>query len=573
MGATMGVVRASHRAAAAKERVELAAFIDECKRGSTMEADLATQEKKGLPTDMTVRHPLTGELLPVWVANYVLMGYGEGAVMAVPAHDERDFAFAGRYGLPVRTVIASATGKYETVAAPWQEAYAEPGVLVDSGETPAFPVAAWTHRCCAQQQGLVQKRVQFRLRDGESRGSVMGCDSISLSGRGDVPVPTKIFPCGARGPGAGLQRNPLGRRPVLSCQCPSAARRPARTVPGYLRGFLCYFGVSHAARAAMWIAREFWLRGTSTSSHRHAILHLLSRASGRGHALDRLVKTPEPFANLLTQGMVLNHIFVRTSAAGRREYFNPADVDLVLDATTREPAATLKSDGSPVTYEGFGTMSKSRLNGVDPNVLTGRYGADTARGMMFRTAGTSLDWSETAGGANASCAGCGSGIDRCLRRGWRGHLEGRACGRRVSAGDRDSEGRTPKMAKVEDDIGRAACSTRVASVWTDQRVGRTRRIRGHGRRTRRPPEALEIAVWASRRWCACLPELGSIWGRACAVARAGAADAAALVQDSRGSGAGEWKCAAKSVAPGATERSDRGAAEERCAVFRRDPRR
>ena len=252
MGATYVAVAAEHpiALAAAKGNAQLAAFIDECKRGSTMEADLATQEKKGLPTGLHVQHPLTGEQLPVWVANYVLMGYGEGAVMAVPAHDERDFEFAQKYSLPVKTVIASTSGKYEKVVAPWQEAYGEHGVLVESGAFTGLASAAAVDAIAAELAGkaLGQKRVQFRLRDwGISRQRYWGCPIpiIHCPACGDVPVPDKDLP--VRLPedlvpdGSG---NPLGKTPsFFQCKCPKCGgRRAARNRHhGHLRGFVLVF--------------------------------------------------------------------------------------------------------------------------------------------------------------------------------------------------------------------------------------------------------------------------------------------------------------------------------------------
>ncbi len=450
-----------------------------------MEADLATQEKKGLPTDMTVKHPLTGELLPVWVANYVLMGYGEGAVMAVPAHDERDFEFAQKYSLPVRQVIASASGRYESVAAPWQEAYAEHGVLVDSGEFSGLASSAAVDAIAAAlaKKGLGQKRVQFRLRDwGISRQRYWGCPIplIHCPACGDVPVPDKDLP--VRLPedlvpdGSG---NPLGKTAsFFQCKCPKCggdARRETDTMDTFVDSswyFLRFASAGNDAamvdgRANYWLPVDQYIGGIE-----HAILHLLySRFWTRVMHQMGLVKTPEPFGNLLTQGMVLNHIFVRTSGAGR-EYFNPADVDLVTDPQTRESRATLKSDGSAVTYEGFGTMSKSRLNGVDPNALTEKFGADTARLFMMFTAPPeqSLEWNDEGV----------LGANRFLRRLWKAvfdhvsvggsvpaeEVAAAVAGGSLSGGDRDLRRIAHQtLAKVEDDIGRRRVfNTAVASV-------------------------------------------------------------------------------------------------------------
>jgi leucyl-tRNA synthetase len=488
MGATYVAVAAEHpiALAAAKSNAALAAFIEECKRGSTMEADLATQEKKGLPAGMTVRHPLTGETLPVWVANYVLMGYGEGAVMAVPAHDERDFEFAGRYSLPVRMVIASGAGKYDSVMAPWQESYAEHGMLVDSGAFTGLTSAAAVDAMAAAlaRKGLGQKRVQFRLRDwGISRQRYWGCPIpiIHCPACGDVPVPDKDLP--VRLPedlvpdGSG---NPLGKTPsFFQCRCPKCgaeARRETDTMDTFVDSSWYFLRFASSgndaamvdARASYWLPVDQYIGGIE-----HAILHLLySRFWTRVMHELGLVGTPEPFGNLLTQGMVLNHIFLRTNAAGRREYFNPADVDLLIDPATRETKATLKKDGSAVTYEGFGTMSKSRLNGVDPNLITEKFGADTARLFMMFTAPPeqSLEWNDEGV----------LGANRFLRRLWKAVFDHVSAGGAVaedavkaalaagtlSPADRELRRIAHQtLAKVEDDIGRRRVfNTAVASV-------------------------------------------------------------------------------------------------------------
>ena len=521
LGATYVAVAAEHpiALAAAKDRVELAAFIDECRRGSTMEADLATQEKKGLPTGLTVRHPLTGALLPVWVANYVLMGYGEGAVMAVPAHDERDFEFAQKYSLPVRMVIASATGAYDAVAAPWQEAYAAHGVLFDSGEFTGLTSVAAVDAIAAALagKGLGQKRVQYRLRDwGISRQRYWGCPIpiIHCPDCGDVPVPDSDLP--VRLPedlvpdGSG---NPLAKTAsFLQCRCPRCgadARRETDTMDTFVDSswyFLRYASAGNDsamvdARASYWLPVDQYIGGIE-----HAILHLLySRFWTRVMHEMGLVKTPEPFADLLTQGMVLNHIFLRTGATGRREYFNPADVDLVIDPATREAKATLKRDGSAVTYDGFGTMSKSRLNGVDPNLLTEKFGADTARLFMMFTAPPeqSLEWNDEGV----------LGANRFLRRLWKAVFDHVSAGGAIAASDvaaavsggalagPDRELRRiahQTLAKVQDDIGRRRVfNTAVASVMellnaVGRHASEATALQPAARAVRQ--EALEIAV-------------------------------------------------------------------------------
>ena len=520
LGATYVAVAAEHPVAmaAAKGNPALAAFIDECKRGSTMEADLATQEKKGLPTGLHVKHPLTGEPLPVWVANYVLMGYGEGAVMAVPAHDERDFEFAQKYSLPVKTVIASPAGKYHTVVAPWQEAYAEHGVLVESGAYTGLTSAAAVDAIAAElaKKPLARSACSSACATGASRASATGVARSRSSiapACGVVPVPDKDLP--VRLPedlvpdGSG---NPLGKTPsFFQCKCPKCggdARRETDTMDTFVDSSWYFLRFASSgndqamvdARANYWLPVDQYIGGIE-----HAILHLLySRFWTRVMNEMGLVKTPEPFANLLTQGMVLNHIFVRTSGAGRREYFNPADVDLVIDPATRESRATLKQDGSAVTYEGLGTMSKSRLNGVDPNSLTEKFGADTARLFMMFTAPPeqSLEWSDEGV----------LGANRFLRRLWRAVFDHVSAGGAVAAADvkaslagalsgadRDLRRAAHQtLSKVEDDIGRRRIfNTAVASVMELlNAIGKHAADAGAGGAPSRAvrQEALEIAV-------------------------------------------------------------------------------
>jgi leucyl-tRNA synthetase len=509
-GATYVAVAAEHplALAAAQDNAPLAAFIDECRRGSTMEADLATQQKKGLPTGLHVLHPLTGAELPVFVANYVLMAYGEGAVMAVPAHDERDFEFAHQCGLPVRTVVASTRGAYTQVASPWQEAYAEHGVLVDSGEFSGLDSAAAIDAIAAAlaAKGLGRKRVQYRLRDwGISRQRYWGCPIpiIHCAACGDVPVPDKDLP--VRLPedlvpdGSG---NPLARTAsFLECHCPKCgqpARRETDTMDTFVDSswyFLRYGCADNReamvdARANYWLPVDQYIGGIE-----HAILHLLyARFWTRVMHVMGLVRTPEPFANLLTQGMVLNDIFVRQNTLGRREYFNPADVDLVVDPATREARATLKKDGSAVTWEGMGTMSKSRGNGVDPNALTEKFGADTARLFMMFTAPPeqSLEWSDEGV----------LGANRFLKRLWKAVHDHVSSGTApavdpaaLSGPDRDLRRTAHQtLAKVKDDIGRRRVfNTAVAAVMELlNAVGRHTGDTPAARAARQ--EALEIAV-------------------------------------------------------------------------------
>jgi len=426
MGVTFCAVAAEHPLAehAARDNPKLAAFVEKCKRGSVMEADLATIEKEGMPTGILVTHPLGGEKVEVWVGNYVLMGYGEGAVMAVPAHDERDFHFAKKYGLPIRQVIEAPGKPFSTDA--WQEWYAdkENGVCVNSGKYDGLPYAEAVDAIAADlsAEGLGEKQVQWRLRDwGISRQRYWGCPIpiVHCDSCGDVPVPDDHLPvalpedCVPDGTG-----NPLDRRDdFVNTACPRCGR-PARRETDTMDTFVdsswyyaryCCPDNDQAMvdqRVGYWMPVDQYIGGIE-----HAILHLLySRFWSKVMRDVGLVGYDEPFGRLLTQGMVLNHIFSRRNEKGGISYFAPEELDPILDESGRITGATSWSDGRPVSYDGVGTMSKSKRNGVDPQALIEEYGADTARFfMMFASPPEqTLEWSD---------AGV-EGAYRFLRRVW-----------------------------------------------------------------------------------------------------------------------------------------------------------
>ncbi|MBK7252126.1 MAG: leucine--tRNA ligase [Gammaproteobacteria bacterium] len=412
-GASFMAIAAEHplALAAAARNAELASFVEECRRGSTMEADLATQEKKGLRTGLHVLHPFTGERIEVWVANYVLMGYGEGAVMGVPAHDERDFEFASRHALPIVTVVKSKTGAYEDVRAPWIAAYAEHGVTVNSGGFSGLESAAAVEAIAAalEARGLGCRRVHWRLRDwGISRQRYWGCPIplVHCAACGEVPVPDDqlpvVLPEDLVPDGSG---NPLAKTPSFyECRCPrcgGAARRETDTMDTFVDSswyFLRFACADNAERMVdervrHWLPVDQYIGGIE-----HAILHLLySRFWTRAMRDLGLLGLDEPFANLLTQGMVLNHIYSRQGAGGGIEYFNPAEVDVRTEADGRTRYFARTPQGElEVGYDGLGTMSKSKNNGVDPTGLIEEYGADTARLFMMFTSPPeqSLEWSD-----------------------------------------------------------------------------------------------------------------------------------------------------------------------------------
>src|SRR5712691_8423754 len=412
MGATFCAVAAEHPLAAyaARSDKQLAAFVDECKRGPVMEADLAQLDKKGMPTGLFVTHPVSGEKIEVWVGNYVLMAYGEGAVMGVPGHDERDFAFAKKYGLPIKRVIDVAGKPYSTDA--WQPWYADYGRCVNSGKYDGLDYQAAVDAIAAdlKAKGLGDKQVTWRLRDwGISRQRYWGTPIpiIHCDACGDVPVPDKdlpvVLPENLVPDGTG---NPLAKTPAfVDCKCPKcgkAAKRETDTMDTFVDSswYFMRFACPDQPRAMVderakyWMAVDQYIGGIE-----HAILHLLYSRFWTKVMRDfgLIPGVDEPFMRLLTQGMVLNEIFYRKEASGRITYYNPADVELKHDDKGQRTGAVLRSDGKPVESDGIGTMSKSKNNGVDPQELIEKYGADTARlYMMFESPPEqSLEWSDS----------------------------------------------------------------------------------------------------------------------------------------------------------------------------------
>jgi leucyl-tRNA synthetase len=479
MGVTFCAVAAEHALAihAAQGNPALAAFVDECRRGPAMEAELATQEKKGMPTGLYVRHPLTDERIEVWVGNYVLMAYGEGAVMGVPGHDERDFAFAKTYGLPIKPVIDVGAQGYSTDA--WQPWYAEYGRCVNSGPYDGLDYGQAVDAIARDlgRKGLGEKRVTWRLRDwGISRQRYWGCPIplIHCPACGDVPVPEGdlpvVLPEGLVPDGTG---NPLGKlEAFVNCNCPKCgkpARRETDTMDTFVDSSWYYLRYACAdqtramvdERVRYWLPVDQYIGGIE-----HAILHLLySRFWTRAMRDLGLIDFDEPFTQLLTQGMVLNDIYSRKAVDGRIAYFNPADVEVRFDASGARIGAALMSDGQPVTWEGVRVMSKSKNNGVDPETLVRAYGADTAR--LFAISNTppdqTLEWSDEGV----------QGAFRFLKRVWKavhGHVSAGA----TSQLDRSSLTAAQRalrtavhqtLVKVGDDIGRRRTfNTAIAAV-------------------------------------------------------------------------------------------------------------
>jgi leucyl-tRNA synthetase len=395
MGVTFCAIAAEHPLAeyCAARNPELAAFIGECQKGGVSEAELAMAEKLGMPTGFFVTHPLTGEPIEVWIGNYVLMAYGEGAVMGVPAHDERDFAFARKYGLPIKQVVAVAGQVFSSAA--WQEWYAaaRDGVLVNSGKYDGLGYRAAIDAIAADlaATGVGQKQTTFRLRDwGISRQRYWGTP-IPMTHCGDcgaVPVPYEelpvVLPEDLVPDGTGNPLNKDERFLKASCaKCGGPARRETDTMDTFVDSAWYYMRYCSPdstdamvdARNDYWMPMDQYIGGIE-----HAVLHLLyARFWTRVMRDLGLVKFDEPFTRLFTQGMLLNECFYREEESGKRRWFYPSEVDVMHDDKGKPIGAVALEDGQPVFLGGIEKMSKSKNNVVEPRTVVAKYGADTAR--------------------------------------------------------------------------------------------------------------------------------------------------------------------------------------------------
>jgi len=431
MGVTFCAVAPEHPLAAhaAQTNPALKAFIEECKSGGTTEAELATQEKKGVPTGLFVTHPLTEEKVEVWVGNYVLMGYGDGAVMGVPAHDERDFAFALKYGIEIKQVVLVDGEHFDYHQ--WNDWYGDKqrGVTVNSdsfsGLSYRDAVNAVAH--ALGEKGLGEKKTTWRLRDwGISRQRYWGTPIpiIHCPDCGPQPVPEKDLPVVLPqdlvpdGSGNPLVKSEAFHAGVVCPCCGKPARRETDTMDTFVDSSWYFMRYCDPKNAEQMVAggTDYWMRDQNAATGgsgmdqyiggiEHAILHLLYARFWTKVMRDLgLVKVDEPFTKLLTQGMVLNHIYSRKGEKGGKEYFWPHDVEHVLDEGGKVIGAKLKSAvgdlpvGTAIDYEGVGTMSKSKNNGVDPQDLIEKYGADTARLYTMFTAPpeATLEWNDAA---------------------------------------------------------------------------------------------------------------------------------------------------------------------------------
>jgi leucyl-tRNA synthetase len=460
MGVTFVAIAAEHPLAGllAYFDPKLAQFIEQCKLGGTTEAELAAKEKEGYPTGFLVQHPLTGEKIEVWVGNYVLMSYGDGAVMGVPAHDERDFAFAQKYGLEIKPVYQLQSyvipdqprGTRQSLSdlvqqvdpnGPWKDWYGEKPVRrsdkkpfvtyeisrINSGRYDHLEFFEDCVDAVASDlaaKGLGEKKTTWRLRDwGISRQRYWGTPIpiIHCDEHGAVPVPEKDLPvvlpedCVPDGSGNPLHKH-AGFHAGVTCPiCGKAARRETDTMDTFVDSSWYYMRYCDPKNADAMVASgtDYWMQNGGMDQYiggiEHAILHLLYARFWTKVMRDLgLVKIDEPFKRLLTQGMVLNHIYSRKTAKGGKDYFWPHDVEHVLDAAGKVVGAKLKNEadsgdgllpvGTPIDYEGVGTMSKSKNNGVDPQDLIEKYGADTARLYTMFTAPpeATLEWNDAA---------------------------------------------------------------------------------------------------------------------------------------------------------------------------------
>jgi len=416
MGVTYVSVAAEHPLAkhAAASNPALQSFIEACKKGSVAEADLAKAEKMGMDTGLTVTHPLTGQQVPVWVANYVLMSYGSGAVMAVPAHDERDFEFANKYQLPIKQVIdldENHKQGQQFDATTWQDWYGDKqnGVAINSGELDGLNFKQAFDKILTQLEpkGLGKKTINYRLRDwGVSRQRYWGCPIpvINCTDCGTVPVPESqlpvVLPLDVVPDGRGNPLNNLASFTDVNCPCcGKPAKRETDTFDTFVESSWYYArfaspnytdGMINKVAADKWLPVDQYVGGVE-----HAVLHLLyARFFHKLMRDEGLVQGDEPFANLLTQGMVLAGTYLRENADGSKSYYFPEEVDIRYNDKGQPIEATLKADGQPVKIGKIEKMSKSKNNGVDPQATIDQYGADTVRLYTMFTAPVdqTLEW-------------------------------------------------------------------------------------------------------------------------------------------------------------------------------------
>jgi len=478
MGVTYMAVAPEHPLAgwAATTDPAVADFVAECRKVQASEAVLETLEKKGMPLGVSATHPVTGEPVPIFVANFVLIGYGTGAVMAVPGHDQRDWEFAHKYGLSIVQVIEPADGSAADLS---ERAFLEYGRLVNSGDydglTSAAAFDALAQRFEAEGRGA--RQVNFRLRDwGVSRQRYWGCPipMVLCEGCGSVAVPEDQLPVelpedvqfmGVQSP---IKADPEWRR--VSCpRCGADAERETDTFDTFVESSwyyarYCCPGAEDILdeRADYWLPIDQYIGGIE-----HAVMHLLYFRFW--HKLMRdagLVHSDEPATNLLCQGMVLAESFYRDTDADGRVWIAPSEIDVIRDANGDVISAAWRKDGGQVTAAGRTTMSKSKNNGVDPTDLVNRYGADTVRlfAMFAAPPEQSLEWSDEGV----------EGAHRFLKRVWKavhGHVADGLVTPAVSSEGLDDDQTAMRrrlhqtIVKVTDDLGRRhTFNTAIAAI-------------------------------------------------------------------------------------------------------------
>jgi leucyl-tRNA synthetase len=479
LGVTYVAVAAQHPIAlhAAQSNAKLVEFIDECKNTKVAEAELATMEKKGCFTGLYAVHPITAEQVPIWVANFVLMGYGSGAVMAVPGHDQRDHEFATKYKLAIKQVI-QAPAVSENQCDVSKAAYTEKGLLINSGtydgldSTQAFEAIASD----LEKQGKGKKTVNYRLRDwGVSRQRYWGAPipMLNLENGESVPVPQEQLPVvlpedvHMNGVISPIKADPEWAKTEYQGQ---PALRETDTFDTFMESSWYYARYCSAQstdamldpkQANYWLPVDQYVGGIE-----HAILHLLySRFFHKLLRDEGLVNSDEPYTRLLCQGMVLADTYYREDEAGKKTWYSPSDVTTVKDDKGRIISCILSSDGQNVIHGGMTKMSKSKNNGIDPQQVIDIYGADTIRlfTMFAAPPEQTLEWID-------------SGVDganRFLKRVWKlvqDHIEAGVVASlatdTLSTNQKDLRREVHKtIAKVSDDIGRRQTfNTAIAAI-------------------------------------------------------------------------------------------------------------
>ena len=480
MGVTYLAVAPQHPLAlkAAATNPAMANFIDSCKNMKVAEADMATMEKLGLDTGFQAIHPLSGKSVPVWAANFVLMDYGSGAVMSVPAHDQRDWEFANKYSLSIEQVIRPTDSNLVVDIS--QSAYTEKGLLINSGifDEMDFQLAFDAIAAELDRHGKGKITTNYRLRDwGVSRQRYWGAPIpvINCVTCGAVPVPEDqlpvVLPTDVEFDGSGSPLKKMASFINTSCpKCGAEAERETDTFDTFMESSWYYARFTSAAHndsmlspqsADYWAPVDHYIGGIE-----HAILHLLY--SRFFHKLMRdmgLVSSDEPFKKLLCQGMVLAHTYYQQDEKGGQNWISPLDVDAVMDDKGRITGAVKKSDGASVFYDGMSKMSKSKNNGIDPQTMIDRYGADAVRlfTMFAAPPEQSLEWSD---------AGL-EGSQRFIKRFWkqvRQHLNAPAApalqADQLSQQQQDMRRKTHEtIQKVSDDIERRTTfNTAIAAI-------------------------------------------------------------------------------------------------------------